>query len=338
MAPRYPLQFQHFGLCDDGLGEQRHLANQLFGDEIQLKVGGVDLRLKTFHLLVELFNALAKNVLARQMRREPVVEQPPLPFDHRLQPLIFRVQHLRSELKLRLPGLLGFQADLRHQQRPLLGNQHVVCRLGLETFKQHKRLPRGYDVAVTDQKLRDDAALKVLHDLAVSVRTDHARCNRSSGDRHECPPADECEHKKGHDKQAHAQRPAQRMPKRGAIDDPQAVRVQDLLATHEAGVDTVHHGLPSLIMGSGRLSVAGATAAMVATAAGFCIGTTLSDDLTRSFCNVASRGPNSSTLPSRIRTTLSACARVDGRWPTMIRATSRFLRSWIAVERADSPA
>ena len=51
---------------------------------------------------------------------------------------------------------------------------------------------------------------------------------------------------------------------------------------------------------------------MVATAPGFCIGTTLSDDLTRSFWSVASRGPNNSTLPSRIEND-AVCLR-ERRW------------------------
>ncbi len=79
-----------------------------------------------------------------------------------------------------------------------------MCRLRLEAFEQNKRLARTYDVAVSDQKLRDDPTFEVLNGLPIAIRTDDAGRNRSAGQRHERSPADETKHKEDHDSKAEA--------------------------------------------------------------------------------------------------------------------------------------
>src|SRR5687768_15750384 len=166
-------------------------------------------------------------------------------------------------------------------------------RFRLEAFQQNERLTDADNIPVADNKLRNDAALKMLDGLSIAIGAYDAGRNCAAGERHEGSPTDKARCKDHHDKQPQAHRPAERPPERGDIDDAKTMGREDisedigrqdlLTAAFDACVDRVHHGLISLVTGSELLSVAGATAAMVATAPGFCIGTTLLDDLTRSF-------------------------------------------------------
>ena len=68
------LELQHLRLCDEVLFKQRLLAYQLFGNQLELNVAGVNLSLNPLYLLVELFDALTENILAGGMRDETIVE------------------------------------------------------------------------------------------------------------------------------------------------------------------------------------------------------------------------------------------------------------------------
>lgn len=118
----------------------------------------------------------------------PGAEQRGLAAEKLLNPRVLAaVEQLLGEVDGGSPGLLRLQACRLGDLSVELGLDQFVARVHPHVLEHQQRLPRFHLGAVADQDLADDAALLVLHRLAVHVHLhhplrDHRAAERRGGD------------------------------------------------------------------------------------------------------------------------------------------------------------
>ena len=155
--------------------------------------------------------------------------------------------------------------------------QHVQLGAGAHVLERDQRVALAHPVAVADVDGGDDAALEVLHGLALALGADHAGCHRRARERHAPGPGPAAAEEEGDDRPADEPLPAREGAERGAVPGGRE---------HRRGAGA--HGAAPVAPAAGTAPAACGRPA---------IGTTLRRE--PSTVSTSSRGPAWTTSPAR---------------------------------------
>lgn len=116
-------------------------------------------------------------------------------------------RQLRPECRFGVAVALGYQPRLLRLQPDILGTQDVEPRARLGVDQADQRLAFGDDIALADQKLLDDAAVRMLHRLPFTFDLQVTVGDGGAGNRGKRSPRRESAHEAENDDGADQHRP-----------------------------------------------------------------------------------------------------------------------------------
>src|SRR5579883_1122860 len=326
-----PLQPEHLGFGHEPAIDEILFRGQFLGDVVDLPGGTFYLHLVSLDLMDLLLHPLGEDVQPRNIGGAPGLEHFLLGRDNAPDMRIGALQFSGPADAIGI-RFLGVQPGLASEQGQVLLEKLLVLGARLRALEHDERVAGLHDRAFMDRQLGDYATLEVLNRLLAAIGVDHARRNSASIQVDESAPAPQGRGEQQDEGVAYARRPPNVRPRRSEY--------------HAGGREPVEwlryafYGLPHEAPAIGWGWTPRSVGPLGDSERCPCLSWTLGGDSVARALKASStwsRSPNISIRPSFRKTTLLATASVDGRWPTMMRATPASLRCSIASVRAASP-
>src|SRR5262249_33117460 len=186
------LELQVARSGDQALFQERRDALHLLPDRYELRAECASLRLAAGNLMLELRDLLPDDVALALERGAPAFELAQLAGPYRVDVLAaVEVLQVLWEDEGGAAVELGAQPLLGRAQHDVLLGQHVEFRARLAVVEHDQQIARLDPVALPHAQLLDDAAVEMLHALAIAFDLDDPVRDHGAVERRGCGPGSE---------------------------------------------------------------------------------------------------------------------------------------------------